>query len=48
MLELAGPSLDDFGPGDEREYDICGKSLFKIRFNAETMGCVDKNTGVLR
>ena len=48
MLELAGPSLNDFGPRDEREYDICGESLFQIRLNAETMGCVDEDTGMLR
>lgn len=47
MFELAWSGLSYFSPRDERENDICGESLLQIRLNAETMGCVDKDTGML-
>ena len=48
MFEFAGPSLDNFGARDKRENDIRWKSLLQVRLNAEGMGGVDKDAGMLR
>ena len=48
MLKLAGSSLNNFGTRDERQDDICRESLLEVRLDAEGVGSVDEDTGMLR
>jgi hypothetical protein len=47
VLEFALAELREVGIGDKRQDDICRKALLDGGFDAESVCCVDEDTGVL-
>jgi hypothetical protein len=48
MFKLGGPCLHDVDIGDQRQDDIGGEAMLQLRFDSESIGGIDEDTGVLR